>query len=96
MSPFEWSTSSEWGDSLFHVTDYSNEGSWIVAQNDEYNEYNPLLWSKFEWTWDADGELYYCQSAYDAATEEDAFAAEGADATDLSGGCGGFGWSWIY
>ena len=95
VTAFEWLTSSDWGSSLYHITAASNEGGWIVAQNDEYNDYSPSLWSKFQWTWDDDGALYYCQSAYDAETEADA-AAVSADAGDLAGGCGGYGWSWLY
>ena len=96
ITAFEWS-SVGWGSSLFHISDASNEEGWLVAQNDEDNEYNPELWSKFEWAWDDDGNLYYCQSTYAAATEEDAFAAARTDADDLDGvGCGGFPWTWMY
>ena len=83
-----WSTGSG---SLYHISQFDNDAGSIVAQNDSGNSYNPDLFSKFEWTMDNDG-LYYCQSAYNAATEEDAMNAA-ADATDLTTGCGGFGWS---
>ena len=52
----------------------------------------PSMYSKFEWTFDDAGDLYYCQPAFDAMTAEDASAAS-ADTGDLAAGCGGFGWS---
>ena len=64
---------------------------WIVAQNASTNAYNPDLWSKFEWMYDAD-TLYYCQSAYDAADAQTAQDTM-ADRDDVNAGCGGFGWS---
>ena len=84
---------TNWG-AIFHITQYSNEDLYIIAQNDENNEYNPSLWSRFDWTIDADSNLYLCQTAYDAATEEAALGTEAADATDpANSGCGGFSWS---
>ena len=64
---------------------------YLIAENDAGNSYNPGLFSKFEWTMD-NGDLYYCQSAYNAATAADAMNAA-ADATDIAAGCGGFGWT---
>lgn len=83
-----------WADgygAIFHISQYDNNGGFLIAQNDAANEYNPELWSKFQWT-TTDDALYYCQSIYDAATEEDAMGAN-ADASDLVTGCGGFGWT---
>ena len=86
VSPFSWNGNA--------VTQANNEEGWLIAQNGP-DSWSPDLWSKYEWTWDADGEAYYCQSTYDAATEEDAVAAARADAGDLDAGCGGFGWTWM-
>jgi hypothetical protein len=77
--------------SLFHISQFDNDAGSLIAQNDSGNAYNPDLFSKFEWTMNNEG-LYYCQSAFDAATEEDAMNAT-ANATDLTAGCGGFGWT---
>ena len=84
----------------FTLGQFSNAAAWIVGQNDADNPTNAGLWSRFDWTWfDAgDGlELWYCQSTYDAATEEDALAATAPDASDpTTGGCGaapGYPWS---
>ncbi|MEC9073351.1 MAG: hypothetical protein VX938_13255, partial [Myxococcota bacterium] len=66
----------------------------LVAQNDSTNEYNPDLWSRFQWTSTEDGQHYYCQVAFDAADEATAWALDSADETDpAAGGCGGFPWT---
>ncbi len=85
---WKWTSAS----SSFHITQYSNTESYALAQNDALNEWNPELWSRFDWTWDTEGALYYCQSAYAAETEEEAIAAA-ADNQDLVAGCSGFSWS---
>lgn len=76
----------------FHISQYSNGDDFLIAQNDAANAYNPDLWSRFDWTYDG-SDLYYCQSAYDAASEAAALAATPANASDLNSGCGGFAWS---
>lgn len=78
-------------DSVFHISQFDNDRHFLVAQNDAANEYYPELWSRFDWSW-ADGELYYCQSAFQAVSEDGALAA-GADAADLETGCGGYPWT---
>jgi len=78
---------------VFHVTQYANDEGWLVAQNDGANEFSGGLWSRFDWVWSG-AELYYCQSAYDAASEEAAAAAAAADASDPAGaGCGPGPWT---
>lgn len=94
----------EWGDThtiteaswtnaggAFHISSYDDAAGWLVAQNDAQNQFNPELWSRFEWTWSGDA-LYYCQSVFDGATEDDALAGS-ADPMDLEMGCGGFAWT---
>ena len=89
-------TNTGWwqGTSSYAISQYDNVGGWAVAQNASTNEYNPDLWSRFDYTW-FEGAWYYCQSAYDAADEATALAAAAADPTDPStGGCGGsFAWT---
>lgn len=87
-------TDATWimGSASFHIAQYDNAEMWVVAQNDAANEYNPSLWSRMDWTWSG-ADLYFCQSAFDAADEAAALAATPADASDLAAGCGGFGWS---
>lgn len=79
------------GSASWAIAAYDNEGDHLVAQNAATNTYFPGLWSRYDWLWSG-AELYYCQSAYDAATQADAQAAS-ADRTDLGAGCGGFGWT---
>ena len=79
--------------SAFNVTEIDAEGQFLIAENDADNEYNPGLWSRFDWVI-ADGALYYCQTAFDAATAEDAAAVARADDADpANGGCGVSAWS---
>ncbi|MFH1811970.1 MAG: calcium-binding EGF-like domain-containing protein [Pseudomonadota bacterium] len=78
--------------STFHTSQYSNAEDWLVAHNDAANTYNPDLWSRFDWT-HSSGQLYYCQSAFDAASEQAALAVTPANSGDLSTGCGGYAWS---
>ncbi|RMG98097.1 MAG: hypothetical protein D6705_06695 [Deltaproteobacteria bacterium] len=78
---------------VFHVLSYDNDADFLVARNDDANDYNPGLYSRFDWTY-AMGALWYCQTVFDAPTAQDAENAPPADATDPStGGCGGFAWT---
>jgi len=88
ISQTVWSTMG----SDFFISQYSNVEAFLLAQNDSANEYNPDLWSRFDWFYDSDGELLYCQSTYDAVDEDAALAAS-ADRADIDAGCGGFAWS---
>lgn len=82
------------GSSVFDFTEYDNDEAYAIAQNGSANEYNPDLYSRFDWTWDAADQLWYCQTAYAAASEADALATAAADPTDPSTtGCGGFPWT---
>jgi hypothetical protein len=84
---------SSWG-ATYLITQYDNDAGFAIAQNGAGNEWNAGLWSRFDWTW-IDGELAYCQTAYDAATEADALGTAAADATNPDSGCGGFSWTWL-
>ncbi len=87
-----WLMWASWGTSRFDITQSDVVGGWLVAQNAASNAYYPSLWSKLEW-FESSGQLYYCQSAYDAADEATALSAASADQSDINGGCGGFAWS---
>jgi hypothetical protein len=86
-------TETEWTNygSVYLIAEWDNDAMFVVAQNHPDNEYNPDLWSRFDWTWDGD-QLYYCQSVFDGDTIDDARSG-GADADDLMAGCGMFPWS---
>ncbi|MFT4979505.1 MAG: hypothetical protein ACI8S6_005416, partial [Myxococcota bacterium] len=88
VSAFSWDI----GTSTFAISQADDAGQWAVAQNGADNSWNPELWSRFDWAWDSDSTLYYCQTAYAAASEAEALAAS-ADSSDLSSGCGGFSWT---
>ena len=45
--------------SLFHIAEYSNDDDYALAQNDAANESYAGLYSKFEWTTNADG-AWFC------------------------------------
>jgi hypothetical protein len=88
-----WTQVSTVGTSIFAISQFDNADDWAVAQNDAANTYNPNLWSRVDWT-TYQGDLYVCQTAYDAADEATAVATTAADATDpTTAGCGGFSWS---
>ena len=88
-------TNSTWttGSSVFHVSIVNNGAKYLIAQNDQSNTWNPCLWSRYDWT-RSEGKLYYCQTAYNAATEAAALATPPADPSDpATSGCGGFSWT---
>ncbi len=88
-----WTMVSIFGTSVFHIMTYANSQTYLVAQNDSANTYNPDLWSRFDWT-TAGSDLWFCQTVYDAASEQAALDATPADDSDPSAsGCGGFPWS---
>jgi len=79
--------------SVFHLSQVDNAQSFAIAQNDCANAYFPGAWSRFDWTYDAAQSLWYCQTAYDAASAELALQTPAADAQNLDTGCGGFAWA---
>ena len=80
-------------DLVFHITQFDNAEEFLIARNDSDNEYGADLWSRFDWTtWN--GSVWYCQTAYDAASEADALSTPRADDSDpASSGCGEFAWT---
>lgn len=81
------------GGLVFEICSVDNAARRLVAHNNALNGYNPDKFSRFEWT-KSDNRLWYCQSVYDAATEQKAASAPPADASHpATGGCGAFPWS---
>lgn len=73
----------------YTIASYDNAERIVIAEDDD-----AMTWSKFEWTYDGDDVLYYCQSAFGEESAEDAMAAPAADPADpAASGCGGFAWS---
>jgi hypothetical protein len=79
------------GVGVFHILSVDNDADWLVAQNDAANEFNPDLYSRMDWM-ESGGDLWFCQTAYDAATQADAEATAAAG-SDPDTGCGGFSWT---
>lgn len=79
----------------FNISQYNNDLKIVIAQNDAANEWNPSLWSKFQWTIDELNNIFYCQTAFEAATEDDAISTPPADVTDLESGCNNYPWSML-
>jgi hypothetical protein len=79
----------EWGVFTWVITAFDNKNGFLIGQSDDDDN-----WDRFEWT-RANDSLYYCQSVFDAASEEDAAEGENrADSEDLAEGCGeGFSWT---
>lgn len=89
-------TAATWtmGASVFAITQFDNDTSWLVAQNDADNEFSPDLWSRMDWS--AGGaDFWFCQTVFDGADEAAALGATPADSADLTAGCGGFSWSML-
>jgi hypothetical protein len=79
--------------SLFSVVRYDNDADVIIAQNDPSNPYSGGMYSRFDWYVDG-AALWICQTAYAAASAEEAEATPAADRTDpATSGCGGFPWT---
>lgn len=76
----------------FHIVDFHNGQGWLIAENDADNAFAGGLWSRFDWTWSGE-QLFYCQSAFGEASEQEAREVPAADAADLEGGCSGFTWT---
>jgi hypothetical protein len=87
-------TNATWtsGGSVYNISQFDNEANYVIARNDEGNEYSPCAWSRFDWT-ESEGDIYFCQSAFAAESEDAALETEPADAEDLEEGCSGFPWS---
>lgn len=76
----------------WEISRYSNLQRTIVARNAATNAFFPGDWSRFDWT-EQGGDVYYCQTAYAAASEWEARSTPPADAGDLASGCAGFSWT---
>ncbi|MCB9662498.1 MAG: hypothetical protein H6732_00135 [Alphaproteobacteria bacterium] len=83
------------GYALANLTKFSNGERWAVGSNGDGT------WSRFDWAADGPDGWWYCQQAYDAATESTALTTPPADATDPeTTGCGAgdtvFGWTRLF
>ena len=73
---------------LFHIDDFWNDNNFLVAQNDDNNEVDGGLWSRFDWSLDSNG-AWVCPSACCAETKEEALNEDIPNSSDpSSSGCG--------
>lgn len=80
------------GTFLFYVCSVDNSRRRLVAQNLPRNGDTANLFSRFEWTTNSSGQLFYCQQVYNAASPADADAAAQADPRNpFVSGCGANG-----
>ena len=89
----QWAMYSTQGDAFYRVSAYSNDDTYVIAQNDASNAENPGLWSRFDWViWDDD--VWICHTATDAESEDAALASDTADASNPpGGGCHDSAWN---
>jgi len=81
-----------WG--TYNISQFDNSAQVVIAENDFGNSSGAGLWSRFDWHWDANSLLWYCQTCYDCADEAGALATAAADSSDPAiVGCGGFSWT---
>jgi hypothetical protein len=74
---------------IFNLCFVENGAKELYAQNAGTNPYNPWLYSRFEWTTDAQHNLWYCQQVYNANSLEEAEEAPRANPSNPSvDGCG--------
>jgi len=79
--------------SIFHITILDNAQKFLIASNDMSNDFNKGKWSRFDWARGPLGDLYYCQIAYAADTQQLAEATPRPNTQDLTKGCGSFSWT---
>ena len=79
--------------SLFHITILNNAQEFLIASNDPNNPWSADLWSRFDWTRDSTGALYYCQTAYGAASQQLAEDTARPSMQNFPKGCGVGSWS---
>jgi hypothetical protein len=84
---------------IFHLCSVNDGRRYLIAKNDDGNDFNPGKYSRFEW-YGKGGLLFYCQQVFDAASAAEAedFArtpvADPSDANDKGCGASGqFPWS---
>lgn len=87
-----WATLGS-GHGGFEIIEVHTQSLYLLAQNSAKNDFNPSLYSRFEWTTPDSGSFSYCQSAYDAASLDTSRPGTLADKTNLTSGCAGFPWS---
>lgn len=93
IEPATWTMGAAPELSIFHLLIINNAETMAIAENDADNAFSAGLFSRFDWVWDDNENLFFCQTAYDAPTVEAAAAVEADSSDPANGGCGMFPWS---
>ena len=87
------------GWSSYTITRWDNDAGVIVAMQDADDDDTDApedaeeVWFRFDWT-EHDGSTWYCTTVFDAESEQQAWDATPADATDpAASGCGASPWT---
>jgi hypothetical protein len=89
-----WVQVAPYGSSSYAVLSFDNAIRSVIAQNASTNAYDADLFSRFDWVEGMHGDLFFCQTAWAAASEDAAEATPRSDDTDPeTTGCGGFPWT---
>ncbi len=79
----------------FSILEIDVSNDFMVAQNNPDNSWFPNSFSRFNWVEDATGDLYYCQSVYNADSVDAARNAPDPTAdTPAINGCGDWNFPW--
>lgn len=91
-----WDMAGAGWSSTFQVLTWNNATQHLIAQNGSTNAWSADLYSRFDWAGFDGVSFYYCQTAYNAATQADAEAVLRADDTNpATSGCGVFPWTLV-
>ncbi len=87
----QWVQTADFGTFTYTLGSFDNEAMWVAAEDAD----NPGAFARFDWTVDDGGQQWFCQAAFDAASEQEAIDAPASDPSDpANSGCGVmFPWS---
>jgi len=83
-------------DARYHLREWHVEDRFVVAENDSENPGDGRLWTRIDWVALDDAGEYewaFCYAVYQAATREDAGAAQPTRGDTPRTGCNGFPFS---
>jgi hypothetical protein len=71
---------------------HDNEEQWVAGEDADASG----TFVRFDWTYDGEGTLWYCNAVFDATSLQEATDAPLSDASDpATTGCGGFPWTML-
>ena len=79
--------------SEYTITHYDNDENYLIARHRRTAYSAAGRWGRYDWHVRADGEYFWCETAVEW-TEEAAMAHPGPG--EFPGGCGDWGWLWMY